>query len=99
MFLNQVLYFEALVEVLTIHGWKFFRAFEALYIKALKYHRTTSRDHLKADGLTKQVAESVKYGLQKYGLFYGNHCDLVLILLWIAIGYLFTKKTNSKQCL
>ena len=65
--------FEAPVEVLTDQGREFLGAFEELCMQALIDHRTTSRDHLEADGLAERVVQTVKRGLRKYGLIYGNH--------------------------
>ena len=54
-FLDRVLArFGALAEVLTDQGREFLGAFEELYMHALIDHRTTSRDHPEADGLSRE---------------------------------------------
>jgi hypothetical protein len=53
-FLDRVLSrFGALTKVFTYQGTKFREEFQELCEKTLINHRTTSRDHPKADGLTK----------------------------------------------
>ena len=55
-FLDRVLArFGAPAEVLTEQGREFLGAFQALCTKALIDHRTSSRDHPKADGLAEHV--------------------------------------------
>ena len=73
-FLDRVLArFGAPAEVLTDQGREFLGAFEELCTKALIDHRTTSRDHPKADGLAELVVQTTKRGLRKYGLHWGSH--------------------------
>ena len=73
-FLDRVLArFGAPAEVLKDQGHEFLGSFEELCVHALIDHRTTSRDHLETDGLTERVVQTVKRGLRKYGLIYGNH--------------------------
>ena len=92
-FLNRVLAsFGALAEVLTDQRHEFLGAFEALCSKALIDHRTTSWDHPEADGLAERVVQTIKYGLRKYGLLQGGHCDWDLMLPWIAMGYRFIRQ-------
>ncbi len=68
-FLNRVLsHFGAPAEVLTDQGTKFQGEFQVLCDKALIDHRTTSRDHLEANGLAERVVQTVKRALRKYGL-------------------------------
>nr|PNR58022.1 hypothetical protein PHYPA_005017 [Physcomitrium patens] len=75
-FFDQVLaYFGVFFEVLMDQERESFWSFEALCIKALIDHYTTSRNHLEADGLTEQVIQSMKCGLWKYGLLYDKHHD------------------------
>jgi hypothetical protein len=94
-FLDRVLArFGAPAEVLRDQGREFLGSFEALCIKALIDHRTTSRDHPEADGLAEQVVQTVKRGLRKYGLLHGNHHDWDLMLPWIAMGYCFSRQTS-----
>ena len=73
-------------------GEIFFGSFEALNTEALIDYRTTSKDHSKADDFVEQVVQTIKCGLQKYGLLYGNHRDWDLMLPWIAIDYRFNKQ-------
>ncbi len=55
-FLGRVLsHFGAPAEVLTNQGTKFQSEFQVLCDKALINHQTTSRDHLKANGLAECV--------------------------------------------
>ena len=70
----------------------FLGSFEALCTMALIDHRTTSRDHHEANGLTKRVVQTVTRGLQKYGLLHVNHWDWNLMLPSIAIGYRFSRQ-------
>ena len=75
-FLDWVLaHFEVPIDVLTDERREFLGSFKVLCIKALKDHRTTSRDHPEAVGLAEQVVQTVKRGLWKYTLLYGNHRD------------------------
>ncbi len=68
-FLNRVLsHFGAPAEVLTDQGTKFQGEFQVLCDKALIDHRTTSRDHLEANGLAERVVQTVKRALRKYGM-------------------------------
>jgi hypothetical protein len=90
-FLDRVLAcFGAPAEVLT----EFLSAFEELCTKALIDHRTTSRDHLEADGLAERVVQTTKHGLRKYGLLRGSHRNWDLMLPWIAMGYQFSRQTS-----
>ena len=86
--------FGAPAEVLTDQGRKFLGAFEELCTQALIDHRTTSQDHLEADGLAERVVQTVKRGLCKYGLIHGNHRDWDLKLPWIAMGYRFSRQAS-----
>ena len=91
-FLDRVLArFGAPPEVLIDQGREFLGAFEDLCTKALIDHRTTSRDHPEADGLAKHVVQTIKRGLQKYGLLRGNHRDWDLLLPWLAMEYRFSR--------
>jgi hypothetical protein len=75
-FLDRVLsHFGAPAEVLTDQGMEFQGEFQVLCDKALIDHRTTSRDHPEADGLTKRVVQIVKSALRKYGLQKGHLGD------------------------
>ena len=92
-FLDRILArFGASAEVLTDQGREFLGSFEALCTKILIDHRTTSKDHPEVDDLAERVVQIVKRGLQKYGLFHGNHRDWDLMLLWIAMGYCFSRQ-------
>ena len=62
-----------------------------LYTKALIDHHTTSRDHPEVDGLVERVVQTTKRCLRKYGLLRGSHRNWDLMLLWIAMGYRFTR--------
>jgi transposase InsO family protein len=94
-FLDRVLArFGAPTEVLTDQGREFLGSFEELCTKALIDHCTTSRDHPEADGLAERVVQTVKRGLRKYGLLEGNHRDWDLKLLWIAMGYRFSRQAS-----
>ena len=94
-FLDHVLVrFGAPAEILTDQGKEFLGVFEELCTKALIDHRTTSLDHLEANGLAKQVVQTTKRGLRKYGLLRGSHRDWDLMLPWIAIGYQFSRHAS-----
>ena len=94
-FLDRVLArFGAPGEVLTDQGREFLGSFEELCTKALIDHQTTSSDHPEADGLAERVVQTVKRGLRKYGLLIGNHGDWDLKLLWIAMGYRFSRQAS-----
>lgn len=94
-FLDRVLArFEAAAKVLANQGRKFLGAFEELRTKALFDHRTTSRNHLEADGLAERVVQTIKRGLRKYGLLEDNHRDWDLKLPWIAMGYRFSRQAS-----
>ena len=94
-FLDRVLpRFLAPVDVLTNQGREFRGVLEELCTKALIDYRTTSWDHLKADGLAKRVVQTTKCGLRKYGLLWGSHRDWDLMLPWIAMGYRFSRQTS-----
>ncbi|CAM6087473.1 unnamed protein product [Calypogeia fissa] len=68
-FLDRVFsHFLAPAEVLTDQGTEFQGEFQVLCDRSLIDHRTTSRDHPKADGLAERVVQTVKRGLRKYGL-------------------------------
>jgi hypothetical protein len=68
-FLNRVFsHFGALAEVLTDQGTELQGEFQVLCEKVLIDHRTTSRDHLEADGLAECVVQTMKRALRKYGL-------------------------------
>ena len=80
-FLDRVLTrFGAPAEVLTNQEIEFLGAFKELCTKVLIDHRTTSRDHPKADGLAKRVVQTTKSGLKKYGLLRVSHRDWDLLL-------------------
>ena len=73
-FLNHVLArFGALAEVVTDQDRKFLSVFEELCTIALIDHRTTSWDHLEADGLAEWVIQTTKCDLRKYELLRGSH--------------------------
>jgi hypothetical protein len=61
-------HFGALVKVLIDQGTDFQGEFQVLCDKALIDHRTTSRDHLEANGLAEHLVLTVKRALRKYGL-------------------------------
>jgi hypothetical protein len=79
---------------LTDQGRKFPSVFEELCIKALIDHRTTSQDHLEADGLAERVVQTIKCGLRNYELLQGSLQDWDLMLPWIAIDYRFNKHVS-----
>jgi hypothetical protein len=94
-FLDRVLSrFGAPVEVLTDQGREFLGEFQTLCEQAMIGHRTTSRDHPKADGLAERMVQTVKKGLWKYNLKKGHHGDWDLQLPWIAMGYQFSKHAS-----
>ncbi len=62
--------------------------------KALIDHRTTSRDHPKADGLVKCVVQTVKRALRKYGLQKGHLGDWDIQSPWLAMGYRFSCQSS-----
>jgi hypothetical protein len=65
-FLDRVLSrFGALAEVLTDQGREFLGEFQTLCEQAMIDHRTTSRDHLEADGLVERMVQTVKRGLEQ----------------------------------
>jgi hypothetical protein len=80
--------------VLTDQGTKFQGEFQVLCDKALIDHRTTSRDHPKADDLTKCVVQTVKRALRKYGLQKGHLGDWDIQSPWLAMGYQFTRQAS-----
>jgi hypothetical protein len=91
-FLDCVLsHFGAPVGVLTDQGREFLGEFQTLCEQAMIDHRTTSRDHPEVDGLTEPMVQTMKRGLRKYSLKKGHHGDWDLQLLWIALGYRFSK--------
>ena len=94
-FLDRVLArFGALAEVLTDQEREFLGAFEELCTKALIDHRTTSWDHPEADGFTEHVVQTTKCDLRKYELLRGSHRGWDLMLLWIAMGYRFSRHAS-----
>jgi hypothetical protein len=84
--------FGAPAEVLTDQEREFLGEFHTLCEQAMIDHRTTSRDHPEANGLAECMVQTVKRGLQKYSLNKGHHGDWDLQLLWIAMGYRFSKQ-------
>ncbi len=60
--------FEALVEVLTNQSTKFHREFQELCGKTLINHCTTSWNHSKVDKLVQWMVQTMKHGLQRYGI-------------------------------
>ena len=54
-------------------------------------HRTTSRDHQKAD---ERIVQTVKRGLCKYGLQKGHLGDWDIQLPWLAMEYRFNKQAS-----
>lgn len=86
--------FGAPAEVLTDQGWEFQGEFQALCEHAFIDHRTTSRDHPEADGLAERMMQTVKRGLQKYGVQKGHHQDWDAQLRWLAMGYCFSKQAS-----
>jgi hypothetical protein len=89
-FLDRVLsHFGAPAEVLTNQGTEFQGEFQVLCDKALIDHRTTSQDHLEADGLAERVVQTVKKALRKYSLQKGHLGDWDIQSPWLAMGYRF----------
>jgi transposase InsO family protein len=94
-FLNRVLNrFGAPAEVLTDQGIEFQGEFQVLCDKALIDHRTTSRDHPKANGLAKRVVQMMKRALRKYGLQKGHLGDWDIQSPWLAMGYQFSRHAS-----
>jgi transposase InsO family protein len=94
-FLDRVLNrFGAPVEGLTDQGREFLGEFQTLCEQAMIDHRTTSRDHPKADGLAERTVQTVKRGLRKYTLKKGHHGDWDLQLPWLTMGYWFSKQAS-----
>ncbi|CAM6122949.1 unnamed protein product [Calypogeia fissa] len=94
-FLDRVLsHFGAPAEVLTDQGTEFQGEFQVLCDRSLVDHRTTSRDHPKADGLAERVMQTVKRGLRKYGLQKGHLGDWDIQLPWLAMGYRFNRQAS-----
>jgi hypothetical protein len=62
--------------------------------KALIDHQTTSRDHLKADGLAERVVQTVERALHKYGLQKGHLGDWDIQSPWLAMGYQFSRQAS-----
>ena len=75
--------FGALAKVLTDQRREFLGAFEELCTKALIDHRTTSRDHLKVDGLAERVVQTTKRGLRNMDYFGGAIGIGTLCCLWL----------------
>ena len=91
-FLDHVLaYFGASTEVQRDQGWELVNVFEEWCTKALIDHHTTLRDHPELDGLVEWIVQTTRCGLRKYGLFRGSHWDWDLMLLWITMGYQFSR--------
>jgi hypothetical protein len=94
-FLDRILSrFRAPTEMLTNQGREFLDEFQIQCEQAMIDHRTTSRDHPKADGLVECMVQTVKKGLRKYNLKKGHHGDWNLQLPWIAMGYRFSKQAS-----
>ena len=94
-FLDRVLSrFGAPAEVLTDQGREFLGEFQSLLEQTYVDHRTTSRDHLEADGLAERMVQIVKRALRKYGLQRGHTGDWDLQLPWLAMGYRFSKQAS-----
>jgi hypothetical protein len=94
-FLDRVLsHFGAPAEVLTDQGTEFQGEFQVLCDKALIDHRTTSRNHPEADGLTERVVQTVKRALRKYGLQKGHLGDWDIQSPWLAMGYRFSHQAS-----
>jgi len=94
-FLDRVLsHFGAPTEVLTDQGTEFQGEFQVLCDKALINHRTMSRDHPKADGLTEHVVQTVKRALRKYGLQKSHLGDWDIQSPWLAMGYRFSRQAS-----
>jgi hypothetical protein len=86
--------FGAPAEVLTDQGREFLGEFQMLCEQAMIDHRITPRDHLEADGLAECMVQTVKRGLRKYSLKKGHHGDWDLQLLWLTMGYRFSKQAS-----
>jgi hypothetical protein len=94
-FFDRVLnHFGALANVLIDQGTKFQGDFQVLCDKALIDHQTTSRDHLKADGLAECVVQMMKKALHKYDLQKGHLRDWDIQSPWLAMGYQFSRQAS-----
>jgi hypothetical protein len=61
--------------------------FQALCEQALIDQWTTSQDDLEANQLVKNVVQTVKHGLCKFGLQKGHLGDWDLQFPWLIMGY------------
>ena len=94
-FLDLVLsHFGAPLEVLIDQGWEFLDAFQTLCKQAMIDHRNTLKVHQEANGLAEHMVQTVKKRLQKYNLKKGYHDNWDLQLLWLAMGYQFSKQAS-----
>ncbi len=93
-FLQQVLSrFGACAKCFTDQGSKVKGEFQDLIDHALIEHHQTSRDHPRADGLTKRMVQTCKKGLWKICLT-RNKEDQDLALPYITMGYMMSKHAS-----
>ncbi len=79
--------FGAPAEVLTDRGGEFEAEFAKMLMDSYIDHRTTSADHPQTDGLAERMIQTLKMGLKKLILSYGQPQDWDLKAPWVAMGY------------
>jgi hypothetical protein len=73
-------------EVLTDRGGEFEAEFAKMLMEAYIDHRTTSADHPYIDGLAVRMIQTMKMGIKKLILSYGQPQDWDLKEPWVAMG-------------
>ena len=79
--------FGAPAEVLTDRGGEFEAEFAKMLMECYIDHRTTSADHPQTDGLAERMIQTMKMGMKKLILSYGQPQDWDLKAPWVAMGY------------
>ncbi|CAI7758131.1 unnamed protein product [Closterium sp. NIES-53] len=87
--------FGACGEVLTDQGAEFEGEFKELLVSNGIQHRTTSRYHPQADGLTERLVQTMKRGQRVYGEAHKGDWDKKLA--WVMAGYSFNKQATLKD--
>ncbi|CAI7905292.1 unnamed protein product [Closterium sp. NIES-53] len=87
--------FGACGEVLTDQGTEFHGEFDELLASNRIQHRTTSRYHPQADGLTERLVQTLKKGRRVYGEAHKGDWDKKLA--WVMAGYRFSKQAALKD--
>jgi transposase InsO family protein len=79
--------FGAPAEVLTDRGGEFEAEFAKMLMEYYIVHRTTSADHPQTDGLALRMILTMKMGMKKLILIYGQPQDWDLKAPWVAMCY------------